>query len=148
MTEKEIAWDLTEIFSGHNDPKITKTTEELTKEAEELINIYKGRINSSEFTAQKLLELFQREEKFRAEFGELNLYTNRLYSGNMTIPTSEALKNRVEDFGTKIAKDLAFLELDIAKFVSENSDIINAPILSNYKHILEMIKRRSPHNLS
>ncbi len=148
MTEKEIAWDLTEIFSGSDDPKITVTMDNLLKKADEFINDYKGKINTPNFNSQKLLELFKKQEEFQADLAELNLYTNRLYSGNMTIPESEALKNRVEDFGTKISKDLAFLELDTAKFVNDNPDLVNDPILSNYKHILETIQRAFPHYLS
>ncbi len=148
MTEKEIAWDLTEIFSGSDDPKITATMDNLLKKADGFINAYKGKIITLDFNSQKLLELFKKQEEFQADLAELNLYTNRLYSGNMTIPESEALKNRVEDFGTKISKDLAFLELDTAKFVNDNPDLVNDPILSNYKHILETIQRAFPHYLS
>ena len=148
MTEKEIAWDLTEIFSSHDDPKITEAFDKLSMQAKNFIKDYKGKINAPDFTSQKLLELFKKREDFGADFSEINLYSNRLYSGNMTIPESEALKNRVEDFNTKTAKELAFLGLDIAKLVAKNPDIINDPILSNYKHILEKIKRKFPHDLS
>ncbi|MFX1322949.1 MAG: M3 family oligoendopeptidase [Promethearchaeota archaeon] len=148
MTKKEIEWDLTEIFSGSDDPKITATMDNLLKKVDEFINDCKGKINTPNFNSQKLLELFKKQEEFQADLGELNLYTNRLYSGNMTIPESEALKNRVEDFSTKISKDLAFLELDIAKFVNSNPGLIDDPILSNYKHYLEQIQRVSPHYLS
>jgi len=148
MTEKEIVWDLTEIFCGLNDPEITERMENLSKRATELINNYKGKINSVEFTPEKLLEIFKIQEEFEADIDELDLYKNRLFSANMTVPENEALKSRVEDFTTKISKDLAFLDLDITKFVYNNADIINKPILSNYKHILEKIKRKFPHDLT
>lgn len=148
MTQEEIAWDLTEIYSGYDDPKITENMNRLSKEAIDFIKDYKGKINTPDFTSQKLLELFQKQEKFMANIDEIELYSNRLYSGNMTIPESETLKNRVEDFTTKIAKDLAFLELEVAKYVYKNGKIIDDPILSNYKHRLEKIKRAYPHYLS
>ncbi|MFX1417619.1 MAG: M3 family metallopeptidase [Promethearchaeota archaeon] len=148
MTENEIAWDLTEIFSGHDDLKITENMDKLSKKTEEFITTYKGKINSPDFTPQKLLELIQKQEKFLANIDEIDLYSNRLYVANMTIPESETLKNRVEDFNTKIAKDLAFLELEVAKYVYNNAKIIDDPILSNYKHRLEIIKRAYPHYLS
>ncbi|MFX1428510.1 MAG: hypothetical protein ACFFBE_18805, partial [Promethearchaeota archaeon] len=148
MTEKEIAWDLTEIFSGYDDPKINESMDKLAKDAKKLINDYKGKINSKEFTSEKLLELFIKQEEFQANVGELDLYKNRLYSANMTIPESEALKNRIEDFTTILSKDLAFLELDIATFVNNNKEIVNNPRFSNYKHSLEKILRAHPHYLS
>ncbi len=148
MTEKEIAWDLTEIFTTHNDPKITETMNNLSKEADDFISDYKGKIDNAEFNSGKLLELFEKQEKFQADLNEIKLFSNRLYSANMTIPESETLKNRVEDFVTNISKDLAFLELEVAKFVEKNINIINDQILTNYKHKLEKIQRAYPHYLS
>jgi len=152
MTENEnkieIAWDLTEIFASHDDPKIAETMSRLLKETENIINDYKGKITLDNFAPQKLLDLFKRQEKFQADLSELDLYKNRLYSAKMTIPESEALKNKVEDFMTKISKDLAFVELDVAKYVNDNPALVDDPILSNYQHILENIKRKFPHNLT
>jgi len=148
MTENEIAWDLTEIFASHDDPKIAETMSRLLKETEKIINDYKGKITSDSFTPQKLLDLFKKQEKFQADLSELDLYKNRLYSAKMTIPESEALKNKVEDFMTKLSKDLAFVELDVAKYVNDMPSLVNDPILSNYQHILENIKRKFPHNLT
>ncbi len=148
MTEKEIAWDLTEIFASHDDPKIAEALSNLSKETERIVNDYKGKIIPGSFTPQNLLDLFKREEKFKADLSEIELYQNRLYSAKMTVPENEALKNKVEDFITKISKDLAFIELDVAKYVNDNPALIDDPILSNYKHILENIKRKYPHNLS
>ena len=146
--EIEIAWDLTEIFAGHDDPKIAETMSRLLKETESIINNYKEKIALDNFAPQNLLDLFRRKEKFQADLSELDLYKNRLYSAKMTVPESEALKNKVEDFTTKISKDLAFVELDVAKYVNDNPALVNDPILSNYKHILENIKRKFPHNLT
>ncbi|MHA1239627.1 MAG: M3 family oligoendopeptidase [Promethearchaeota archaeon] len=150
MTENEIeiAWDLTEIFASHDDPKIAETMSRLLKETENIINDYKGKINLDNFTPQNLLDLFKRREKFKADLSELNLYKNRLYVANVNIPESDALKNKVEVFMTKISKDLAFVELDVAKYVNDNPALGDDPILSNYKHILEKIKREFPHNLT
>ena len=150
MTENEIeiAWDLTEIFASHDDPKIAETMNRLLKETEKIINDYKGKITSDNFTPQNLLDLFKKQEKFQADLSELNLYQNRLYSAKMTIPESEALKNKVEDYMTKLSKYLAFVELDVAKYVNDNPTLVDDPILSNYQHILENIKRKFPHNLT
>ncbi|MFX1573748.1 MAG: M3 family oligoendopeptidase [Promethearchaeota archaeon] len=148
MSENEITWDLTEIFASYDDPRITDTINRLSKSADDLIRDYKGKINNTDFNSQKLLELFEKHENFQADLNEIKLFTNRLYSANMTIPESETLKNRVEDFETKISKDLAFLELEVAKFVDKNPNVINDQILTNYKHKLEKIKRAYPHYLS
>lgn len=45
MSDKEIAWDLTEIFSSCDDPKISETMDALMEKADEVISEYKGKIN-------------------------------------------------------------------------------------------------------
>ncbi len=50
MSEKEIAWDLTEIFTGCDDPNISKTMDSLMEKADEIINQFKGKINEPNFT--------------------------------------------------------------------------------------------------
>jgi len=79
MTEDEIAWDLTEIFSGHDDTEITENMNRLSKEAEDFINDYKGKINTPDFTSQKLLDLKKINIK------EVDDYINYPTDSNKTI---------------------------------------------------------------
>ena len=57
MSDKEIAWDLSEIFPSCDHPKISEMLETLKEKADEFVTDYKGKINSPEFTAQNALEL-------------------------------------------------------------------------------------------
>lgn len=148
MSEKEIAWDLTEIFSSYDDPKITETMSNLSKRADEFISEYKGKINTPNFTAEKLLELFQKHEKYLTNIEDLSVFSINSFNANMALPETQALDNKFREFHTEVSKRLAFLDLEIGKFISENVDIINSPILSNYKHYLEKILRAQPHDLS
>ena len=148
MTEKEIAWDLTEMYSSHEDPKIEESIKRLSKTVEEFINDYKGKIKSPEFTAQDLLRLFQKQEMFEAEMDELLTYAYLLYDANMQIADSEALKNKVDEFSTDAYKKIAFLELEVRKYVYDNEQLIDDSSLQNYKHYLEKIRRTYPHLLS
>lgn len=148
MTQDEIAWNLTEIFKGPEDPEIDERLKDLEKRSEEIIMQYKGKINCSEFTTSNLLELIQIQEKFAADLAELNQFARLSFSGNMTKLEYKRLQNKAEEFSTKIRKKLAFLELDINKYVYENDNVIDNPILANYKHSLEKIKRAHPHILS
>jgi len=148
MTEKEITWDLTEIFSDPDDPKLFKTIENLTKRAEELVKKYKGKINSPNFTAQNLLELFQITEKLWSTVEELEVFSYNSFSANMTLPETQSLNNKFQEFETDISKKLAFIDLEVGKYVYENEKIISNPILASYKHLLEKIRREFPHKLS
>jgi len=148
MLENDIAWDLTEIFSSTKDPKITEAINSLEKIADEFIRKYKGIINSNDFSANDLLGLIRKHEKFIADLDELTLYTNRLYDGNQNEPLAKGLKNRIDNFETQIRTKITFIDLEIGNLIKERGEIIVDPILEGYKQYLKKFKRQVPHLLS
>ncbi len=148
MKENEIAWNLSEIFSGPNDPRISNSIETFQKQVDDLVATYKGKINAATFSAEDLYELFKKQEKFYADIDDLTIYSQLSYDANMTIPELEALKKKVDDFITNTSKTLAFFTLEIGKLVHNKKELIDNPILKDYKHYLEKIRRNVPHLLS
>ena len=148
MTDNEIAWDLSEMFTNHDDPRIKENMDALQKQVDDFVSEYKGKINAATFSAKQLYDLFKKQEKFDADMDEITTYAYINYDAKMTIPESEALKKKIEDFETEISKSLAFFNLEIGKFVNDKKELINDPILRDYKHYLEKIQRNVPHLLS
>ena len=148
MTAKEIKWDFSELFSGYDDPKIQELMESLDKNADQFVTEYKGKIGTKNFNVEDLNTLFTKLEDFSSRAGELQLFATNSFNANMTLPETQALNNMFREFQTKISKKLAFIDLEIGKYVYENKKIISNPTLSNYKHHLETIYREFPHLLS
>jgi oligoendopeptidase F len=148
MIENEIAWDLTEIFSNPDDPKISKTMDMVDKMAEDLARSYKGKISSKEFLPKDLLDLIKKTEKLTAELGDLDLYTNRLYDANQNDPIAKGLKKKIDDFETEILKKITFIDIEIGNLFRTRPEIIDDPVLKGYKHYLKRFIRLAPHLLS
>ncbi|MFX1373586.1 MAG: M3 family metallopeptidase [Promethearchaeota archaeon] len=148
MAKEEIAWDLSKLFSGPDDPKIDKLMEDSRNHVDQFIKDYKGKIQAPNFKAKDLHNLLQKQEDFQANLDELFTFAHLLYDADMQISKHEALKNKTIEFGTELEKKLTFLELEVSKFIFENQELINDPILKNYKHYLEKIIRGHPHLLS
>ncbi len=148
MTEKEIVWDLTVLFSDYNDPNISQNMEKFESKADQFVNNYKGKINTSDFNADNLNDLLKKLEEFWANVDDLDLFCEHSFYANMTLPETQALHNKYNEFITQIFKKLTFFDLEIGKLVSENNNLISNPILSNYKHYLEKVHRAHPHTLS
>ncbi|MFX1389367.1 MAG: M3 family oligoendopeptidase [Promethearchaeota archaeon] len=148
MTKEEIAWDLSKLFTGPEDPKIDKLIESSKKKVDQFIKDYKGKIKKPEFGAKELNGLFQRLEEFLADFDELETFVHILFDANQKITEHEALKNKVSEYSTEISKKLTFLELEVSKFVHENKELLDDPFLSNYKHYMEKVSRNHPYLLS
>ncbi len=148
MTQEDIAWDLSEMFKGAEDPQIDESMKDLDKRSEELSSRYKGKINTSDFTPADLLELFQKQELFMSDLFELSQFARLSFAGNMTKTEYKTLQNKAEEYTTKIRKKITFLDLEISKYVYEHDNVLQNPILTNYKHSLERIKRAYPHQLT
>ncbi|NVM38521.1 MAG: hypothetical protein HWN81_23215 [Candidatus Lokiarchaeota archaeon] len=148
MSEKEIAWDLTEIFSSCDDPKISETINALMEKTDEVISEYKGKINIPTFTAQNLLELLEKQEEISADIEDIEIFSENSFYANMSLPETKAIYNRYKGFQSSILKKLAFLELEVGKFIYENPEIVNEEVLSNYKNYLGKVRRKFPHKLS
>ena len=148
MSDKEIAWDLTDIFTGYNDPKISETMNALIEETDEFIKKYKGNVNTANVSAQNLHDLLVEYEKILVGKDELELFCGNLFNANTTIPESKALFNKYKNFDTKLSKNLTFLELEIGKLINNNPQIVQKENLRNYQHYLEKIKVKSPYKLS
>jgi len=148
MNEKEIAWDLTKLFTSCDDPEISKTMDAFMEKADEIINQYKGKINIPNFTGQNLHDLLEKYEEILARTEDLEVFSINSFHANMTLPETKALYNKFTDFQSSISKKLTFLELEIGKLVTDKPQIINDETLSNYKFYLEKIRRKFPFKLS
>jgi len=148
MSEKEIAWDLTELFTSCDDPEISKTIDTLMGKADDIIKKYRGKINTPNFTAQNLHDLLKKYEEILACKQDLRTYSHNSFNANMTLPETKALYNKFMDFQSTISKKLVFLQLEIGKLVTDNPQMINEETLSNYIHYLEKIRRKFPYKLS
>jgi len=148
MSDKEIAWDLSEIFSGCDDPKISETINALLEDADDIIKEYKGKINITNFTAQNLHDLLEKQEKILADVEEIKIFSENKFYANMTLLETKALYNIFKDFHSSILKKLAFLEINIGKLIDENPRLIDDETISNYKNYLVKIRRKFPFKLS
>ena len=106
MNEKEIAWDLTELFTSCNDPEISKTIDILNGKVDEIIKKYKGKINSSSFTGQKLHDLLEKHEEILSRLEDLKVYSVNTFNANTTLPETKALFNKFTDFQNALSKKL------------------------------------------
>jgi len=146
LAKVDISWDLSEIFPSVSDPSVQKAADELTKMAEDFAKKYRGKIKK--LTAKQLLKCLEEYEVYEARMRDLSLFAGLSFSANMTLPETQLLHDKVRKLEAKLDKTLAFFELELGELVYKNPKIINDPALANYKHFLERLRRKVPHQLS
>ncbi len=146
MTKNDITWDMSSVFPSVTDPTIDKTIDKINEMVTGIIANYQGKIEK--LSAKGLLKLLQDYEEYLIESGNIGMYARLSFAANMTLPETQQLTDRMSKIQAQYAKELAFISLDVGKLVYNKKDLIEDPILSNYKHFLERLVRVVPHQLS
>jgi len=146
MSAQQVVWDLSELFSGTADPKISQTINESTLMVSEFEKKYRGKI--TDLTPKGLLECLQDIEKFNQKFSDVSLYSSLLFAANMTSNEAQAFNDKIGKLEAKISKQLAFYRIELGALLKSKPYFINTSILANYRHLLERVYRRVEHQLS
>jgi len=144
--EQEITWDLTTLYPSVNDPSIERAINEAKAFAATFEKNYRGKIPS--FDSASLLRCLREMEAFYVKSGDLSLFASLSFSANMTVPEVQALYDRVSKLEAQLGKQLAFFSLELGALVKAKPELIQDPVLTNYRHILERVQRRVLHQLS
>lgn len=146
MAQQEISWNLTELFAGTNDPNLEQSISSATGSANTFEKRYRGKITS--LSANELLTCLQTFENFQMQMGNVSLYASLSFSANMTLPETQALYDKINKLEAKLSKQLAFFSLELGALIKNNPELIEAPVLAGYRHMLERVQRRVVHQLT
>jgi oligoendopeptidase F len=146
MTKSEVAWDLSEIFPIITDPSVQKAMNDAKEMAEKFASNYRSKIK--DFSAKELLKCLEEYEAYTARLQGILLFSELSFAANMTLPETQLAHDKAKKLEAKLGKLLAFFELEVGNLVCKNVKLISDPILANYKHALERLRRRFAHQLS
>lgn len=146
MAKQEITWNLTELFPALTDPSVEQTIRDVSALAAVFEGKYRGKI--ADATPSLLLECIREFEAFQAKLQDITLYAGLAFSANMALPETQALYDRVSKLEARLDKQLAFFPLELGTLVRNRPQLIEEPALSEYRHVLQRVQRRAPHQLS
>jgi len=144
--EQEVTWDLTGLFPSIGDPSVEKAISEAKSFADAFERNYRGKIAS--VGSVGLLRCFRELEDFDVKAGDIELFASLSFSANMTLQETQALYDKVSKVEAQLGKQLAFFSLELGALVRDKPQVITDPVLANYRHMLERVQRRVPHQLS
>lgn len=148
MNEKEITWDLSVLYPSIDLPKIKEQFQELKEKASKIENKYKGKINTESFSAKDAYQLIETMETFLSEYANMSQFASLSFSANMTLSDTQSLFNISQDASSEIEKQLAFVDLELGKWIYDHPEFMESDELAVYEHYLEKLKNRVPHQLS
>jgi len=142
----EMQWDLSHLVESTDPDHIVKRLEEMVAEASAMNERYRGRIK--DLDAKGLFDLLEARDDLSLEYEGAAMYCKLLYSADSTDPVAQQLNDAMRRASVRAGQQLAFMELELGELLAARPELVNAPELEEFRHLLERILRRVPHQLS
>jgi oligoendopeptidase F len=147
MTESEkMSWDLSQLVEFDDPAYIDERLTAAVQAMEHFRDKNRGKIAS--FTPSQLLEMLEELDRLYLEFEGPIIYCYMIYDADMNQEVSKRLHDRYRNAYSSIQQAVAFLKIELGELLTKSPDIVNAPVLAEYKHMLEKILRAVPYMMS
>lgn len=145
-----ITWDLNDLYTGVNDPRITSDLASALERARRFEAAYRGRIDVPDGPDPGLLlEATVESESLYEQMDRPLVYAHLLHAAKTDDPPRGALLSRTREQRTVINKHLIFFDLEWLKLDEESARRVLADArLAKYRHYLENKRIYRPHVLS
>ncbi len=145
-----IAWDLTDLYAGLDDARLTADLDAALLRARAFEQAYRGKIRVAGGPSPRLLEAALRElESLYEQMDRPAVYASLVHAAKTDEARHGALVSRAREQRTLINKHLIFFDLEWVKLEDEPAHaLIEAPSLARYRHFLKQKRAWRPHYLS
>lgn len=142
----EMQWDLSQLVESTDPAYIVDRLEKMVAEASAMNERYKGKIG--DLDAAGLFKLLESRDEFSLKYEGAAMYCNLLYSANSTDPVAQQLNDAMRRATLRAGQQLAFMDLELGKLLASRPEMVQAPELKEFRHMLERVLARVPHQLS
>jgi oligoendopeptidase F len=145
-----VKWDLTDLFSAHNDQRIDASLNECHARAETFATRFRPSFEQPEtLTAAVLLDAMKELEIIYEALGRVGSYAGLLYAADTSNTSYQDLEQRVEQRSTESRNLLLFFEIQWLKVDDAAATrLIGDPSMKTYSHYLRSLRRYRPHTLT
>lgn len=113
MAEKLPSWDLSDLYTSIDSPKIERDIKQLTKQAEQFSKNYKPPF--ARMSPKRLAEAVAAFEAIGDQMGRLSSYADLEYSSNMADPKRAQFYQNMQESINRISSQLIFFTLELNK---------------------------------
>jgi oligoendopeptidase F len=144
-------WNLNDLYSGLDDPAITRDLDRTDVECVAFENAYKGKLADlarSAEAAAALAEAVRRYEAIDDLMGRLSSYAGLLHAGNTVDPARTKFYGDVQERLTAASTHLLFFSLELNRIDDALIEAaMQAAALGHYRPWLEDVRRYRPYQL-
>ena len=145
----DVRWNLTDLFSSTDDPRIDETLRSALVRAEKLQADYQGKLSAPGLTAQTLGAALREYEAIQQEASKPAAYASLLFATDTSDAARGAFLQKMRERGSQLTLPLLFLDLELAAAPDEViTPLLNTPEVAPYQHYIATIRAAREHMLS
>lgn len=141
-------WDLSALYSGPEDPAITRDMDQVSAEAAAFAERYEGKLASLD--AAGFLECIREYEAIQTRAGRVMSYVGLRHYQNTLDPARAKAYGDAETRITEATTPLVFFSLELNRLEDAHLEALLAadPDLARYRPVLDRIRAMKPYQLS
>ena len=144
---EDVAWNLSDLYDGGDDPRIEQDVEQTDKAAAEFRERYYGRV--AELSPADLRAAIEEREEIESTFTRAIYYAHLWFSTDMSDSQRGALVARLTEKGAAIDTQLLFFGLELAALEDEQADaLLASDELERWRHWLRTVRKFRPYILT
>jgi oligoendopeptidase F len=144
---EEVAWDLTDLYEGSDDPRLETHIQEADEAAGAFRDRYHGRVSG--LSAAELADAIAERERIEEILTRVGYFAHLHFATDMADPPRGALLARVTEKGAALDTQLLFFGLEIADLDdAAAAALVAAPELERWHHWLTSLRKFRPYLLS
>lgn len=144
---EQVAWDLSDLYSGVDDPAIAGDMQRADDAAAALERDYRGKVAT--LSPDALAEAVARYEQIIELATKVGSFAHLIWSTDTANPQYGALLQKATEWSAQLEQKLVFFTLE---WVNTPDDVaqrlIESPETARYRHWLEVARLYQPHMLS
>jgi oligoendopeptidase F len=144
---EEVAWDLSDLYSSGDDPRIDADVQEAEEAAAAFRERYHGTVSG--LGAAELVEAIEERERIESIVTRALYFAHLHFSTDMADAPRGALVARLTEKGAQLDTQLLFFGLELADLDDEAAEALFADAaLERWEHWLRSLRKFRPHLLS
>ena len=144
---EEVAWDLSDLYEGPDDPKLDEEAAGAERDAIAFRERYHGKIGTS--SAAELVEATAEVERIESAIDRALTYAHLHFTTNMADPERGALLSKLRERAAAIETSLLFFGIEWAEAEDDVAEAALAdPAAERYRHWLSSVRRYRPYLLT
>jgi oligoendopeptidase F len=144
---EEVAWDLSDLYTGPDDPVLERDISEIEQAAAAFRERYYGKV--AELDPAALADAIAERERIDEVFNRAAYFAHLRFSTDMADAARGALVARLTEKGAALDTELLFFTLELAAVDDDAAQaLLEAPELAERRHWLHSVRKFRPYLLT